>query len=513
MALLDELRQYLEQPRTAFVPDVAAHRKHLVLSLARLEQRPSAEQEVERIHADLSDRLETFATLIGDMLLDSFCRGETANKLADVIDVAIDREIGLDTTTGSRAKDMEVDRIRLLGRRSWRIAAHRDRVFIDQYALEIRAVKRDGAIRVTTPIGRMIVDLPPRDALRWVLAAEVAQSHGATDPLRLSSSAAAALLDAPAGEWDMMDEDPREYPVSWATMERLSKLGLVFFDDTGRGTMQYGVLDEGRPLLEEIASGKDTPFILLARALLQDETHAVIGRMQPGVLVQSESSAAATARHARMVAHEIRNALVPVQSSLEALYRDADRRGVSSIVEEQRDAIDSGIARVFRFLRDIARIADLASASSELFDVTPAVQDAVAVIASDLGRPISFEPVALPAVRGNRDRLVLAVVNILRNAAQSRSGGEVTIRVSAGTNNGAEVFIAVDDDGPGVPPEHRANVFEPGFSLRPDGTGQGLSLVREVVETEMAGRAVCEGSQLGGARFVIRLPVGTRRNG
>ena len=42
--------------------------------------------------------------------------------------------------------------------------------------------------------------------------------------------------------------------------------------------------------------------------------------------------------------------------------------------------------------------------------------------------------------------------------------------------------------------------------------GQGLALVREVIEAEMAGRALCEQSELGGARIVLRLPVGAKRN-
>jgi signal transduction histidine kinase len=215
-----------------------------------------------------------------------------------------------------------------------------------------------------------------------------------------------------------------------------------------------------------------------------------------------------------MVAHEIRNALVPIQDAAEALYREVERAGAAESLGRRRDAIDGGIARIFRFLRDIARIADLAATPSDLFDVAPAVEDAIAAVAGDLGRPVPFEQVgALPAVRGHRDRFVLAVVNLLRNAAQARRGGAAQIRVSAGAHNGAEVFIAVDDDGPGVPVEHRASVFEPGFSLRPDGSGQGLALVREVVESEMAGRAICEESPLGGARFLLRLPVGARRNG
>lgn len=521
MAFLDDLKRYLERPEPTFVPDVAAHRQHLLDSLARLEQGGMAPEDVALAYANLSDRLPRFTAMMGALWQASLGRAEPHEVLTHLVNVAIEREMGLDTTTGSYVKDLHLDRIRRevaeqTKRRNWGTIerAQADRAHVERYALEIRAVKRTEPRRAMTALGRLILDLPQRDAIRWLLAAEAIQAQGLGDDWRLSRRAAAALLEKPSGAFLSEAQEDQSTPTTWGTMERLAGLGLVSFEDEGMGGMEYHVLDDGRPLLEEIASGKDTPFLLLAKALLQDETDAVIGQLRPAVVAPGEGSAAATARHARMVAHEIRNALVPVQSALEALYRNAERQGVGALVESPRDAIDGGIARIFRFLRDISQIADLAATPSELFDLAPAVLAAIAAEASAIGHAIPFEPAAaLPAVRGNRDRFVMAVVNLLRNAAQARPGGPVVIRVVGGVKNGAEVFIAVDDDGPGVPPEHRTNVFEPGFSLRPEGTGQGLALVREVVETEMAGRAICEESPLGGARFMIRLPVGSRRNG
>ena len=122
-----------------------------------------------------------------------------------------------------------------------------------------------------------------------------------------------------------------------------------------------------------------------------------------------------------------------------------------------------------------------------------------------------MQEAVLSPVLGHRDRFVLALINLLRNAAQARKEPPVTIEVTAGVNNGAEVFVRVDDDGPGVAAEERTRIFDAGFSHRPGGSGHGLALVREVVEAEMAGRVTCEESPAGGARFVVRLPVGNKR--
>jgi signal transduction histidine kinase len=214
-----------------------------------------------------------------------------------------------------------------------------------------------------------------------------------------------------------------------------------------------------------------------------------------------------------MVAHEIRNALVPVQIALEALYEDMTLRGIGDLAERRRPPIDGGIDRIFRFVQDVASIADLAAKPAELFDLGPAVESAAAAIGQELSRSIPFAQEAeLPPVMGHRDRFVLTIANLLRNASQARTDPPVAIQVTAGVNNGAEVFVRVDDDGPGVLPEDRGRVFEPGFSRRPGGSGQGLAFVREVVEGEMAGRVLCEESPLGGARFWVRLPVGAKRS-
>ena len=86
------------------------------------------------------------------------------------------------------------------------------------------------------------------------------------------------------------------------------------------------------------------------------------------------------------------------------------------------------------------------------------------------------------------------------------------MQITAGVNNGAEVFVRVDDDGPGVLEADRAKLFSHGFSRRSGGSGQGLAFVREVVEAEMDGHVASRGEPARRRAFVVRLPVGTRRS-
>jgi signal transduction histidine kinase len=194
------------------------------------------------------------------------------------------------------------------------------------------------------------------------------------------------------------------------------------------------------------------------------------------------------------------------------LYEDLERRGDTETLRRYREHIDAGIERLFDFVQENAEIAHLLDAPADTFDLAPAIESAVAAIAPESGKSISFTPAReLPPVIGHRERFIMALANVLRNAVQARAEPPVAIHVTAGLHNGAAVFVQIDDDGPGVAPEDRTSIFSPGFSRRPGGSGQGLAFVREVVEGEMAGRITYEESPMGGARFVIRLPVGTRR--
>ena len=88
------------------------------------------------------------------------------------------------------------------------------------------------------------------------------------------------------------------------------------------------------------------------------------------------------------------------------------------------------------------------------------------------GDPISIE--------ADEQLLRQALFNLLMNAIQAIDAGG-TIQIFPGTSDAAEGWIEIRDDGPGVPPERRQEVFKPYFTTQRQGTGLGLAVVQQIV--------------------------------
>jgi signal transduction histidine kinase len=115
-------------------------------------------------------------------------------------------------------------------------------------------------------------------------------------------------------------------------------------------------------------------------------------------------------------------------------------------------------------------------------------------------------PAELPPVHGNAVLLEWALENLVKNALDALAGTGGEIRVEAEAVSPRRVQVCVTDTGPGVAPEVRKRIFEPGITTKSNGWGVGLSLARRIVEDVHGGRLTLASSEKG-ARFVMTLPV------
>jgi signal transduction histidine kinase len=112
---------------------------------------------------------------------------------------------------------------------------------------------------------------------------------------------------------------------------------------------------------------------------------------------------------------------------------------------------------------------------------------------------------AAPPVPIDEGLLRQAILNLVRNAREAMSdGGELRVVVRRSDDGGVD--LAIEDSGPGIPEELRANIFDPFFTTKQRGTGLGLAVTREIVEAHR-GSIACEPRAEGGTRFLIHLPA------
>ena len=109
---------------------------------------------------------------------------------------------------------------------------------------------------------------------------------------------------------------------------------------------------------------------------------------------------------------------------------------------------------------------------------------------------VKAEPVTIEA---DEKLLRQALFNLLINSIQAvEQGGHIEIRV--GRTNGSSAWVEVADDGPGVPPEHRREIFKPYFTTTQKGTGLGLAVVQQIVLAH-GWEIECLGNEPRGALF------------
>lgn len=217
------------------------------------------------------------------------------------------------------------------------------------------------------------------------------------------------------------------------------------------------------------------------------------------------------------LAHEIRNPLGSLKGTAQILGDEigegSPRRRMLELHLAEIDRLGSILDRFLSF----ARPQPLEIADVNLREVAADVQGLVAAHARGSAVSLVTEDGPDVATRGDKEKLVQVVLNLVLNAVQAASrpgggaeGGQrglVRLRVVPITRSGrAFGAIEVADNGPGVPPDMRERIFNPFVSTRPDGTGLGLPISARIVE-EHAGLIEVDDAPGGGAVFRVLLPL------
>jgi two-component system osmolarity sensor histidine kinase EnvZ len=202
------------------------------------------------------------------------------------------------------------------------------------------------------------------------------------------------------------------------------------------------------------------------------------------------------------VSHDLRTPLTRMKLELAMMKDDASIQALKGDLEEMEHMLEEYLAFARGQAGEGAAETDLGQL---LRDVVVSAQRKADAKAPEKKVALSVKDDLVVEVRPNAMRR--CVTNLLENALRHGTRSEVSAAMA-----GTMVEIAVDDDGPGIPPEQREEAFRPfhrldsGRSLASGGVGLGLAIARDIARGH-GGDIVLGESRLGGLRAVVKLPV------
>jgi two-component system nitrogen regulation sensor histidine kinase NtrY len=213
---------------------------------------------------------------------------------------------------------------------------------------------------------------------------------------------------------------------------------------------------------------------------------------------------------ARVLSHEIKNSLQPMQMAIPRVRRrlehltGPDRQAVEDALEGIREEAES-LGKMASTFSEFARLPDPEPLPTDMNALVRSVADLHAGRGTDVRLDLAS---GLPLLAVDPSQMRRALDNLVQNALDALAGGgmlTLSTRPPSATWP-RHVSIQVSDTGPGIPAEIRDRIFEPYFTTRISGTGLGLALVDRIV-TQNGGRIEVESEPGTGTTFTMRLPA------
>lgn len=359
------------------------------------------------------------------------------------------------------------------------------------YSLRARRARADDAL------GEVLIEL---NALGEGLKAQ-----------RLGALEASALLRRVVAEIDVViltfDSDNELQLVNRAG-ERL--LGAAASDLIGRSAEVLGLGpclegDDAQTLDLELPGSRGR--WALRRSVFRDEgrPHQLLVLTNLSRTLRQEERVA-WQRLIRVLGHELNNSLAPVHSMaatlVDVLDRDPRADDWESDLRSGLQLIADRSESLSRFVGAYGKLARLPQPRVAPVRVGELVRH---VAAMETRMPIQIEDGPEATVRADRGQIEQLLINLVRNAAEAamECDGAVSISWRAGDS---ELEIRVDDSGPGL--ANTANLFVPFFTTKPNGSGIGLVLCRQIAESHGGALTLRDRLEGKGCRATLYLPLG-----
>ena len=206
------------------------------------------------------------------------------------------------------------------------------------------------------------------------------------------------------------------------------------------------------------------------------------------------------------ISHEIRNPLGIIRSSAELLKKKMARldpnNNIPNVIVEEAGRMNDIISDFLNYARP--RHPDLLTCQVEEI-ITKNISFLESQAQQEGYVFKTFFADNLPSILGDADMLYQAFLNILINAMQAMpQGGEIEVEISA---HDGLITIIFEDEGVGISDEVQEKIWNPFFTTKDKGTGLGMGLVKNIIESHEGDIRIENKTPLRGASVLVRLPV------
>jgi C4-dicarboxylate-specific signal transduction histidine kinase len=221
---------------------------------------------------------------------------------------------------------------------------------------------------------------------------------------------------------------------------------------------------------------------------------------------------AATGALSASIAHELNQPVAAISLNTEFIQRQlnegqTDPNGLKEVITHiQQD--NQRIAKIVSTLRDIFRQEEIRTSDVHLDELIEQTKSIIVPQARDLKINLKFDLNVNQSIPMNNNEISQVLINLLNNSIEalsnsSQSNKEINIHTRVFGNF---VELKVLDNGPGIPDQLKASIFDLMKTNKKQGMGLGLWLCKHIIDRHQ-GRISYQQSALGGAEFLIQLPI------
>ncbi|MDO8466379.1 MAG: nitrogen regulation protein NR(II) [Gallionella sp.] len=212
----------------------------------------------------------------------------------------------------------------------------------------------------------------------------------------------------------------------------------------------------------------------------------------------------------RNLAHEIKNPLGGIRGAAQLLEQELDKpalREYTQVIVQEADRLRSLMEKL---------LSPQNASHYSALNIHEVLERVRSVVLAEMSAGLTIQrdyDISLPALIGDKEQLIQAMLNIVRNAAQAMQGsGTIILRTRIARQvtlikrrHRLAVMVQIIDNGPGIPPELQDKIFYPLVSGRADGHGLGLTLAQDYVSQHHG--AIEFDSEHGCTCFTVMLPL------